>query len=90
MLRQDAAWTDAASAYLQAKQAADAAADRQEEARKALLALATHPREQGAGLSVTRYWRSGTVDYKKVPALEGLDLTPWRGKGREEVRVVVG
>lgn len=27
------------------------------------------------------------VDCKKVPALQGLDLSAWRGKSREEVRV---
>jgi hypothetical protein len=53
----------------------------------ALVALATHPREQGAGVAVTRYWKAGNVDYKKVPALTGVDLELYRGKGREEVRV---
>jgi hypothetical protein len=51
------------------------------------VALAAHPREQGAGVSVTRYWKAGNVDYKKVPQLQGVDLDAYRGKAREEVRV---
>lgn len=34
-----------------------------------------------------RYWKAGNVDYKKIPALQGLDLSCYRGKAREEVRV---
>jgi hypothetical protein len=89
VVRNDAAWSKAAQAYAQAKQEADAFAERVDVARQALLALATHPKEQGSGVTVTRYWKQGNVDYKKVPALQGLDLTQWRGKGREEVRVVM-
>lgn len=89
IVRADASWTAAAKAYAQAKQEADAVAERLEAARQNLLALARHPKEQGAGVTVTRYWKQGTVDYKRIPALQGLDLSPWRGKGREEVRVTL-
>ena len=47
-----------------------------------------HPREQGAGVAVTRYWKAGNVAYAKIPALQGLDLSCYRGKAREEVRVM--
>ena len=50
-------------------------------------AVGWHPREQGAGVAVTRYWKAGNVDYKKVPVFQGLDLSGYRGKAREEVRV---
>ena len=86
-VRSDPVWVQAAQAFQVAKQAADAAGERLEQARQALLALATHPKESGAGVTVTRYWKQGSVDYKKIPALQGLDLSPWRGRGREEVRV---
>jgi len=88
VLRHDSAWIAAAEAYAQAKREADALAERLEAARQALLALAQHPREQGAGVSVTRYWKQGNVDYKKVPQLQGVDLGPYRGKARQEVRVI--
>ena len=64
--------------------ATDEALDR---AKTALVALAGHPREEGAGVAVTRFWKQGNVDYKKVPALRGVDLTPYRSTGREEIRV---
>ena len=86
-VRNDQAWADAAAAYTLAKREADAQAERLEAARQALVALAQHPKEQGAGVSVTRFWRQGNVDYKKVPQLQGLDLSSYRGKARQEVRV---
>jgi predicted phage-related endonuclease len=65
--RVDDAWARAASSFAQAKRQADSAADALDTARLALVALAQHPREQGAGVSVTRFWKAGNVDYKKVP-----------------------
>jgi hypothetical protein len=63
---------------------ADEALDR---AKAVPVALAGYPREQSAGVMVTRYFKAGAVDYKKVPELRGVDLDPYRGKGRKEVRV---
>jgi len=88
--RDDAPWAQAALAYTRAKQAAQVADEALDRAKEALVALARHPREQGAGVSVTRYWKAGSVDYKKVVELRGVDLEQYRGKGREEVRVTVG
>jgi hypothetical protein len=55
--REDADWAAAAGAFAQAKQAADLADDVVIKAREALVALARHPKEQGAGVSVTRFWK---------------------------------
>jgi hypothetical protein len=44
---------------------------------------------QGAGATVTRFWKAGNVDYKKVVELQGVDLERYPGKAREEVRVTV-
>jgi len=89
VIRQDAAWTEAAQAFAAAKQAAEATAETLDAGRLALVALAQHPKEIGAGVSVTRFFKVGNVDYKKVPALQGVDLATYRGKSREEVRVSV-
>ncbi|HEY1089759.1 MAG TPA: hypothetical protein VGE47_01570, partial [Burkholderiaceae bacterium] len=89
VMRHDAAWATAAATYTQVKRDADALAERLEAARQALVALAQHPKEQGAGVSVTRFWKQGNVDYKKVPQLQGLDLSPYRGMARQEVRIVL-
>lgn len=37
--------------------------------------------------AATRFWKAGNIDYKRVPALKGVDLDAYRGKPREEVRV---
>ena len=45
------------------------------------------PRELCAGVSAAKYWKAGSLDYKRVVELKGVDLEQYRGKGREEVRV---
>ncbi len=89
VVRQDEAWAQAAQEYVQAKAAAQASDEALERAKDALVALARYPREQGTGVAVTRFWKGGSVDYKRVPQLAGVDLEQYRGKGREEVRVSV-
>ena len=84
--RLDTFWKEAASAFALAKRAEDSADLALAAAREALVKLAVHPREQGDGVTVTRFWKAGNVDYKKVPVLVGLDLAKYRGKAREEVR----
>lgn len=87
--REDAAWSQAALAYLDAKSKADAADAALDGARKALVGLCRHPRESGEGVNVVKLWKQGNVDYKKVPELKGVNLDRYRGLGREEVRVTV-
>ena len=89
VMREDNDWVAAATAFTQAKQATDLADAAVAQAREALLALALHPKEQGAGVSVTRYWKAGAVNYKVVPELKGVNLENYRGKLREEVRVTL-
>ena len=85
--RDDEAWRAAADAYLRAKREADASETALEQAKGALVALTTHPRESGAGVSVTLFWKRGAVDYKAVPALNGVDLEAFREESKLEVRV---
>jgi putative phage-type endonuclease len=87
--RSDPAWRLAATLYLQAKQEADKVAESLDKARERLVALATHASQTGDGVTVTRYFKAGNVDYKRVPELRNIDLTQYRGHGREEVRVTV-
>jgi putative phage-type endonuclease len=87
--RCDESWHLAAMAFVGAKREVEAATARLEATREALVALATHPKEVGAGVTVTRFWKAGSVDYKKVVELKGVDLEQYRGKAREEVRVSV-
>ncbi|NVO06890.1 MAG: YqaJ viral recombinase family protein [Rhodoferax sp.] len=87
VIREDDVWSAAAKAYSEAKVAADKADAVLAQAKAELVAMAQHPKESGAGVSVTRFWKQGAVAYAKVPALLGLDLSAYRGKSREEVRV---
>jgi hypothetical protein len=38
-------------------------------------------------VTVTRYWKSGPIDYKKIAELKVLDLEQYRGPQREETRI---
>ena len=87
VVRDDADWHAAATAFVQAKAASDTADTVLAQAREALVALAKHPKETGAGVSVTRFWKAGNVDYKRVPELKDVYLDKYRGKAREDVRV---
>ena len=88
--RTDADWQQAAETYRSFKLAVEEAQAQADEAKAALLKLTTHSREAGFGVSVTKYWKQGNVDYKKVPELQGCDLNLYRGAMREEVRITVG
>ena len=90
VIRKDSTWQAAAEVYLDLKRQAEVLASLVDEAKEKLVGLASHPSESGAGVTVTRYWKQGNVDYKKVPELKGVDLNTYRGAGREEVRVTVG
>jgi predicted phage-related endonuclease len=90
VIRKDAEWQAAAEAYTQLKAEAELLAGRLDAAKEALVALASHPSEAGFGVSVTRFWKTGSVDYKRVPELAGVDLDNYRQKGRFETRVTVG
>jgi putative phage-type endonuclease len=87
--RTDPVWQLAAGLYGSAKRKADEAAAELEKTRERLVALASHASESGFGVSVTRYFKQGNVDYKRIPELKGVDLNTYRGAGREEVRVTV-
>ena len=87
--RTDSAWKEAADAYRGWKSVVDEAQAKADAAKTKLIAMATHSREAGYGVAVTRYWKAGNVEYKRVPELQGVDLELYRGKMREEVRVTV-
>ena len=88
--RADTQWQEAATAYIGAKRLADESATALEGAKAALIALAAHTSESGAGVKVTRFWKARAIEYKKIPELKGVDLQQYRGNAREEVRVTAG
>lgn len=89
VIRTDPDWEQAAAIFLRLKFEADQAASRLDEAKTRLIGLAAHSSEKGGGVQVTRYWKAGSVDYKKLPQLAGVDLEKYRAPSREEVRVTI-
>jgi putative phage-type endonuclease len=89
VVRKDAEWQAAAERYVQLKAESDALALRLDEAKAVLLGLAEHPSESGFGVGVTKYWKQGNVDYKRIPELVGIDLETYRQEGRWETRVSI-
>lgn len=53
-----------------------------------MFALTRHPCETGCGLSVSQYWKLGSVD-KKVPELQGVNLDAYRKQGSYETRITI-
>ena len=88
--RTDETWQEAAEHYRALKSAVDDAQIKADAAKAELIALATHTKESGFGVSVTRFWKRGNVDYKKVPELQECNLSLYRGATREEVRITIG
>jgi putative phage-type endonuclease len=88
-IRDDPDWLSAAAAYLELRAAHDELGTKLDDAKTRLVGLASHAKEQGGGTSVTRVWKRGNVDFKRVPQLSGVDLDAYRGAAKEEVRVVV-
>ena len=82
-VREDQNWLDAAACFIKAKAESDSAAQALEQAKQTLLGLASdHPTIKGGGVTVSRYWKAGNVDYKRVPQLAGVDLEPYRSEGQ--------
>jgi putative phage-type endonuclease len=88
-IRDDPEWLEAAARYVGLRTAYDELSAQVDTAKSQLTALATHAREQGGGVSVTRAWKRGAIDYKRVPELAGVDLEQYRGTQREDTRVQV-
>ncbi len=88
-VREDPEWLGAAAAYLELRTRYEELGTKFEEAKARIVAMTSHAKEQGGGLSVTRLWKRGNVDYKRVPVLIGVDLEQYRGASREETRVTI-
>ena len=61
---------------------------KEKEYRAALIARANGQNAKGNGVSLTKIVRKGTVDYKKVPELIGVDLEAYRKEPVESWRIL--
>jgi hypothetical protein len=87
MTRTDAPWTRAAKAWLKAHEAAEKAKLKVEKARFKLVLLAAGASAKGDGVSVTRFFRAGTISYGSIPELAGVALDDYRKPGEWQFRV---
>lgn len=85
--RKDDPWHYAAKRFLEAKRAAEKAAEEAETLRKELIELAEGDKVRGAGVTVVKSERIGNVNYKAIPELKGVDLDKYRGKSSEVITV---
>jgi len=88
-VRDDPEWLSAAAAYLELRAAHEELSAKVEEAKDRVLSLTAHAREEGGGLAVTRFWKRGSIDYKRVPELAHVNLEAFRAPAREEIRIAV-
>lgn len=89
LLRQDVEWKVAAETFVTLKTTAEEASKQADEAKAKLIGMCSHSRETGFGVSVTRFYKQGSIDYKAIPQLQSVDLDQYRGKAKEEIRVTV-
>jgi hypothetical protein len=88
-MRDDPEWLGAAAAYLELRAASEVLSTKLDEAKARLVGLASHAKEQGGGLSVTRFWKKGAVEYRRTPGITKLDLEQFRAAPREEIRITL-
>lgn len=89
-LRDDDEWLLAAQLYRDAKANSEEAAKKLDEAKDRLIGLASdHPSIKGGGVTVSRFWKAGNIDYKNVPEISGVDLEQYRAEGSWVVKVSV-
>jgi hypothetical protein len=85
--RTDPQWAKAARAWLKAHEAHEKAKLTLEKKRWALQRLAGEASASGAGVSVTRYFRAGVINYGAIPELQGVALDSYRRPGSWEIRI---
>ena len=85
--REDKEWAVFASQYIMAQESRKLAEEIEDHIRKELIKLADGKNSKGCGIRMTKYHRKGTVQYAKVPELQGVDLEPYRKPPSEAWRI---
>lgn len=76
--RDDTVWISTASEWQEIQRQLEELKAKEKAHREQLIALASDHNTKGAGIRVQKVVRRGSVDYKKVPQLEGVDLDKFR------------
>lgn len=83
--REDEEWVQLAKEWIQLSKIED----RKDEIRKRLIDLSGKSNSMGAGIKLSKIPRKGTVDYKSIPELNGLNLEKYRKPTIETYRIGV-
>lgn len=76
--RSDLRWLTLAEEWRAIQEQKKALKDQEESCRSALINLTENGSSQGGGVRVTQYSRKGRIAYEKIPALQEMDLEPYR------------
>jgi putative phage-type endonuclease len=79
--RTDGEFLDAIAAYKKICDAIKEAEELKKICREGIIYLAGEQSCRGGGMTVSRFYKPGAVDYSAVPELKGVDLTSYRKEG---------
>ena len=88
LTREDDRWLGLADQYKTAQSMVKGWTEKLEIARQHLLQECGQSNVMGGGIRVMKVARKGTVDYKAIPELIGVDLEPYRKKPIESWRIM--
>lgn len=78
IIRNDSIWSDRAKDYLKVTETLKKLEDEQKKIKSDLISMAENKSTKGAGLSLAKIIRKGSVDYSLVPQLQEVDLEKYR------------
>lgn len=85
--RSDSVWQLHAETILEIERELERLEIQKEYCRKKLIEMANGRNCEGSGIRLNRIIRKGSVDYGKVPMLQGVDLDPYRKSYSESWRI---
>lgn len=85
--RSDIEWVRAAAEWVRTAAELEATKEKEKIYREMLLELSQKKSSFGHGVKLQKIVRRGTVDYKSIPELEGVDLEKYRGLPIEQWRL---
>jgi len=87
--RKDNKWRDAVTSYMAAKDALKQAQEAEKAAKATLVSVAGDKPTKGFNLTLSRVIKKGTVQYKNIPELKGVNLDKYRGESSESYRITI-
>lgn len=85
--RSDEMWSHVANSWINCQQKLEKLKAEEEHLRESLICLSGKSNAIGAGVRLSKIVRKGTIDYKAVPELRGLDLELYRKGPVESWRI---